>query len=116
MSRAGRFQFANFTPRFGVEAYANESLSQLLSALAIPCSYRALVLFTGKGFSFSLVINSPFGLFSSESFVPLAKCTGFSRGWQMEHIFDLVVDMKNQLMAWLPDHITIEQGIFKDSE
>lgn len=116
MSRVGRFQFANFTPRFGVEAYANESLSQLLSALAIPCSYRAVVLFTGKGFSFSLVINSPFGLFSSESFVSLSKSTGFSRGWQMEQIFDLILDMKNQLTAWLPDHINIEHGILKDSE
>jgi len=116
VSKAGRFLFANFTPRFGVEAYANESLSQLLSAISLPCTYRAVVLFTGKGFSFSLVINSPFGLFSSEAFVPNSKCNGRSRGWQMEQIFELVLDMKNQLTAWLPDQINIQEGILKDSE
>lgn len=59
---AGKFQFANFTPRFGVEAYANESLTQLLSGLEIPCSYRAVVMRTGEGFAFSLVINSTYGI------------------------------------------------------
>lgn len=116
MPGAGKFHFANFTPRFGVEAYANESLTQLLTGLEIPCSYRAVVMRTGEGFVFSLVINSTFGIFNSESFVSLAKCTGWSRGWQMEAVFDLVLDMKNQLQSWLPGHLSIKEGVFKDGE
>ena len=116
MPALGQFQFANFEPRFGVEAYANESLSQLLNGLEIPCSYRALVLRSTEGFSFSLVINSPFGIFSSESFVPYGKCTGLVRGWQMEEVFGLVIDMRNQLRSWMPDRVNIKEGILKDGE
>ncbi|MCB0366458.1 MAG: hypothetical protein H6624_07640 [Bdellovibrionaceae bacterium] len=116
MPGAGKFQFANFTPRFGVEAYANESLTQLLSGLEIPCSYRAVVMRTGEGFAFSLVINSTYGIFSSEAFVSLAKCSGYSRGWQMEQVYELVLDMKNQLQSWLPGHLKINEGVFKDGE
>ena len=116
MPALSQFQFANFEPRFGVEAYANESLSQLLNGLEIPCSYRALVTRNKEGFAFSLVINSTYGIFSSESFVPYSRCTGLVRGWQMEEVFDLVIDMRNQLRAWLPGRVNIKEGILKDGE